>query len=230
VKQTVSQVFKRWVRIAAVVVLVWTSLGRPGNLPAKSRRVKNRPVIRVRIYNYAQVRKMDLRDAERHAAYFFARAGVRIAWTVQPRKQRAGRPQPEDSVADFFVRIVPAFMAAGYRRDPEALGQSLVPSGVQGPTAGGFANIFWGRVKDRSSKSGSRCSEVLGDALAHELGHLLLGSGHSSRGIMRAHWALRDLMPDRRAQLRFLPAQVTLLQRAARQLQHDRLPAVFAQR
>lgn len=228
--QVALQVSERYVRMATFVLFASTLFGIVGNVSARSHRFKNQPVIRVRIYNYAGITRLDLRNAEGRSTYLFAGAGIRIAWAVQTQIPGAGPPQPEDSLADFFVRIVPAFMAAGYRHDPGALGQSLVPSGVHGPTPGGFANIFWDRVKDLSSNSGLSCSEVLGDAMAHELGHLLMGSGHSAWGIMRAHWKLQELKPDNVAGLRFLPAQVTLLQQGARSLHKHPSLSVTAQR
>lgn len=229
-KQAIAKLNKQQARIACLALFTWASFGPVGGISARSHKVENQPVIRVRIYNYVHIHRLDLRHAERHAAYLFARAGVRIVWAVQAQKQRAGRPQAENSLADFFVRIIPPSMAARFNYKPGELGQSLVPSGFHGPTPGGIANIFWDRVTDRSSKSGSTCSEVLGDAIAHELGHLLLGSGHSARGIMRARWKLRDLKFASRARLRFLPAQVVLLQRAARLLQNNHSLTVTAQR
>ena len=229
-KQTLWKLIERWVRITMPAVFVSASLGHPGGLRAKSHGAKNPPVVRVRIYNYAHVRRLDLREAERRAAYILGIAGVRIAWTVYLQKQRAHRPQPEDSGADFYVRIIPASMAAHYSPKSDELGQSLVPSGVHKPTPGGIANIFWDGVKDRSSKSGSTCSEVLGIALAHELGHLLLGSGHSSAGIMKARWKLHDLRFASQGGLRFSSAQAVLLQRAAWSLHQNASPTLAAQR
>lgn len=228
--QAVSQVSERYVRIASFVLFAWTLFGTVGDTSAKSHRSKHQPVIRVRIYNYAHVYTLDLREAERHAAQLFARAGVRTVWTVHSQKQRASRPQPENSGTDFVVRILPSSMSVRCNQKPGELGQSLVPSGVHGPTPGGIAHVFWERVKDFALESGSTFGVALGDAMAHELGHLLLGSGHSPRGIMKAHWTLRDLRFDNSARLQFLPAQVVLLQRAARSLQKNPSLTVTARR
>jgi hypothetical protein len=230
VKQTLWKLIERWVRITITAVFVCASLGHPGGLRAKPHGAKKQPVIRVRIYNYAYVYRLDLRDAERHAAYLFAKAGIRITWTVYWQKHRAHRIQPEDSGADFYVRIVPASMAAAYSHTPGALGQSLVPSGVYEPTPGGTANVFYARVKHICSLWGLFPGEVLGDAIAHELGHLLLGSGHSPGGLMRAHWTLSDLRLANQGQLRFSPGQVVLLQRAAWSLHQDSSSTLAAKR
>jgi hypothetical protein len=120
-------------------------------------------------------------------------------------------------------------MAVAYSHKPREPGQSLVPWGVHGTTPGGIAIVFYENVKELSSESGSFFGEVLGDAMAHELGHLLPGSGHSSGGIMRARWTLRDLKLADPARLQFSREQVVLLQRAAQSLQNNPSLTVTAQ-
>jgi hypothetical protein len=39
-------------------------------------------------------------------------------------------------------------------------------------------------------------SQVLGHLIVHEIGHILLGSKHADKGIMRATWSLRELQND----------------------------------
>jgi hypothetical protein len=49
---------------------------------------------------------------------------------------------------------------------------------------------------------------TLGDLIAHELGHLLLGtSEHSVAGIMRARWQARELQGILRPAMFFFPEQ-----------------------
>ena len=48
---------------------------------------------------------------------------------------------------------------------------------------------------------------VLGHAMAHEVGHLLLPYGHSATGLMRAEWSGGDLRRAVRGQLNFTPEQ-----------------------
>jgi len=60
-----------------------------------------------------------------------------------------------------------------------------------------LATVFYDRVE--LGTRGGDISGVLGLAIAHELGHLLLGSGeHIDEGIMRPHWTRKDLHRDRR--------------------------------
>jgi hypothetical protein len=60
-------------------------------------------------------------------------------------------------------------------------------------------------------------SQILGIAIAHELGHLLLDlQGHSAEGIMRGEWGLRDLRNATFGMLLFTPQQAEVLRANAR--------------
>jgi hypothetical protein len=54
---------------------------------------------------------------------------------------------------------------------------------------------------------------VLGCAIAHEIGHLLLGPNrHSVSGIMRARWDRRDIREELQGAMLFTPQQARLMQ------------------
>jgi hypothetical protein len=48
------------------------------------------------------------------------------------------------------------------------------------------AYVFYDRVKNTSARYGSARGVLLGDVVAHELGHLLIGHSHSQDGLMKA--------------------------------------------
>src|SRR5262249_7027598 len=51
------------------------------------------------------------------------------------------------------------------------------------------ANVSYPRVQDLAKRWEVEAQYILGAAVAHEIGHLLLGpKAHSTPGIMRAHW------------------------------------------
>jgi hypothetical protein len=57
----------------------------------------------------------------------------------------------------------------------------------------GRRNIVLTRAHEANVDSG----RLLGRAIAHEIGHLLLGtSGHANRGLMRARWLTGELQRD----------------------------------
>jgi hypothetical protein len=208
-------------RTAAIVLAVWAPMDPAEVISARPHKVTGQPVISVRIYNYAHVGKTCLGEAEGEAAGIFARVGVSIIWTVHFQQSGMGPAQREDSDADFFVRILPDSMARKWNYKPGALGESVISPAAEGPLAGGTANVFYDRVEHVSFLWDLDPGEILGDAIAHELGHLLLGARHSDEGIMKARWSAQDLEQAKRGKLAFLPTETTALQRAAAALHND---------
>lgn len=92
---------------------------------------------------------------------------------------------------DFTLRVMPASMAAklAIREDPLGFAQRC-PDNERGCVA----NILYPKVNELASQRGARVAGVLGHAIAHEVGHLLLGpNAHSSSGVMRGVWSPEDL-------------------------------------
>jgi hypothetical protein len=66
--------------------------------------------------------------------------------------------------------------------------------------AGVLATIYVDRVEQMAEFSEADTASLLGRAIAHELGHLLLATNaHSSRGLMRAQWTPSDLRRNQTA-------------------------------
>lgn len=228
VKQAVWRLIPQFAGLAFSLLFIGSSVGQAAGRPAKPVSVQDRPAVSVGvIVNYAQVDRLELREAEGQAASIFADAGVRIGWRDYPQNGSPDQPHPESLCCDLFVRILPASMA--FRRNSEAnvLGESVIPPTTEAIEPGGMADVFYDRVHGVSWPQGPFASQVLGDAMAHEMGHLLLGPGHSPQGIMKDHWTTRDLQLASRGKLRFSPEQVRWLQHAARSFQQGQ-PVKFA--
>jgi hypothetical protein len=71
---------------------------------------------------------------------------------------------------------------------------------------------------------------ILGHGMAHELGHLLLGTNsHSSSGLMRAHWTGEDLAMASKGNLRFSQEQsLRITNRLARRTPPDLQTSLMA--
>jgi hypothetical protein len=68
----------------------------------------------------------------------------------------------------------------------------------------GDAVVLADTIRDRAVFGPSNFADLLGLAMAHELGHLLLRSPvHSVTGIMRHQWTEKQLRDDDRGYLRF---------------------------
>jgi hypothetical protein len=217
-------------RILSVLLVAWVSIDLVASLSARSQSGEKQTAIRVGVYNDAHVDRLALYDAEHQVAGLFAEAGVKITWLDYSHQQRRARCQPEDSSADFFLRIASAFGTIPQNSGTDALGQSMIPPTGYGYVPCGTASVFYDRVIAFASVWAPNSREILGDVLAHELGHLLLGPLHSPQGIMKAFWTFDDLDLARRGRLRFTKEQLAMLQVTTRSLPRSSSTIATAQR
>lgn len=85
------------------------------------------------------------------------------------------------------------------RANPEAFdaGHVLGLSRREGDTPGRTAYIFYDAVVNAARRHDLPPGLLMGYAMAHELGHLLLPAGHGEFGVMRADWEQRGLIQVR---------------------------------
>ena len=152
-------------------------------------------VLVVRLYDAFGVPAGDLRKATDVAAHTLGEVGITLRWVpCSPAAIRAlGEPAaPCEASApagdEVSVRIgwtpprAPEDRALGYAAIDRTNGR------------GALATIFMDRVRALARQADLDEGNVLGRAIAHELGHLLLGStSHPSRGLMRAAWSVGEL-------------------------------------
>lgn len=144
--------------------------------------------VTVRVYDMAGLDAATTRTALTTSGSALRSASVAVQWeecsagslTVRCDAPLAG---------DYVVRIVRTADASG--RAPHALGDALVDIATGSAV---FATIYVQRVQRLSQSAGADEGELLGHAIAHELGHLLLAShAHSGQGLMRPVWREREL-------------------------------------
>jgi hypothetical protein len=103
----------------------------------------------------------------------FAKIGEQVTW-VDAADAIANRMQPS-----LTLVIANGHVETGAALFVDALG-------IAQPTVH-RAHVFYDRVTQLNARSPRPIPGILGDVMAHELGHLLLPSGrHSREGIMRA--------------------------------------------
>ena len=67
-----------------------------------------------------------------------------------------------------------------------------------------LATIYVDRVSRLASSAGADMTALLGHAIAHEIGHLLMASTtHNERGLMRPVWSREELRRNRAEDWRF---------------------------
>jgi hypothetical protein len=95
---------------------------------------------------------------------------------------------------------------------------TLAYSLVDGPARfGSLATVYVDRVADLAAAARVDVPTLLGRAIAHEIGHLLLGTAaHANVGVMRASWSPDALRDTTAGDWRFTPADAEALRAAAR--------------
>src|SRR6478735_6337644 len=132
----------------------------------------DRPAVVVRIDNLAPVPVGHLEFAQSRAAEIFRRIGVEVTRIDQETAFR-------DHVRPPFTVVLVKSLTALVGRP------TLVDAlGFADPSVS-RAHIVYGRVEELTARSKRTAASLLGDVIAHELGHLLLPGGrHSADGIM----------------------------------------------
>jgi hypothetical protein len=168
--------------------------------------------ILVRVYDNAGVTSSDLNEALKQSYEILKRADVTVDW-VQCHARRSG-PMPAicetpPSHSEMVVRLVEG---AEKDRDRRPLGQPLFDPSSR---TGVFATVFMNRVDRFAEVAQFSRPTVLGRAIAHEIGHLILGSNsHSETGLMREVWTVEQLVRNRPEDWQFTPAQTFELRSA----------------
>ena len=155
----------------------------------------------VRLYDTTDTSADERQQATDVASEILASAGILLEW------RDCGARHADNSQCDLpvdatqiIVRVVRLRASFGSPKRV-SLGNSLVDTGAH---AGSLATIYLDRVAWLASGSGVGRSTVAGRAIAHEIGHLLLGSTyHGTEGLMRPTWSGDELARDRSADWRF---------------------------
>jgi len=189
------------VRVSTAIVIGFAMV----SLTATTGSAETRRVV-VRVYETG-IGDVALRTAAiRTAASIVEMAGVFVEWYDCTDNGRRPVCQDARRSGNFIARIMPTLTpgaplrklsveALGAQGDGPPLGFAVVDPDTH---AGKMATVFHDQVQAVARRTGVARSELLGRALAHEVGHLLLGvRGHSRGGIMRAVWTDDELTRDR---------------------------------
>ena len=148
--------------------------------------------ITVRLRNDAGISESVVGLARTAAVEVFSAAGVQLIFVTR-------RPH---------LTVVLLSADGGRRMHQVAEAMGYAPS--SGGEGGRIAYVLSDRVEQLSYTRGTDMAAVLGVAVAHELGHLLLPSTvHTSAGLMRKDWTRRDFQNAREGLPLFTPEQVT---------------------
>ncbi len=122
----------------------------------------------------------------------FANAGFSIAW----RHCRGALASPPHATCENELQdneIVMRLQPAAFRKQSFNSGGGFVLGQATATAAGGYyASVFVQAVRQQAAEFAIPFDRLIGYAVAHEIGHCLLGPGHSYAGLMRAVWNRKD--------------------------------------
>jgi len=176
----------------------------------------SRPAITLRMVNEAGVDPRTISRAVGEAAAILDRSGVELVWlsceagwadptSANPCRQETG-------LREFWFFIV--------AQKPRGNSTEMVgfTDWVEGSTHG-LAGAYYPAAVQLARRDRNDCDtyQILGAAIAHEVGHLLLGpNAHSSLGVMQAVWNPAQVKQITTGALNFTPDQSQRLQDAIR--------------
>jgi len=185
--------------------------------------------ITLHVSNYAHVESETLDRAKQEATRIFREIGVETLWLDQsllPKEDQ--QDSAPHRISEIYLNIVPR-AADGLGVLNNSLG--LAPGAGRGR---GRLYVFYDRVEGLYHKQiaatargkiprSATTAQILGYAMAHEIGHLLGLDAHSSVGIMRAEWRMDDVLNLAYGDLAFTPRQAAVIRGEVRMRQQANL-------
>jgi hypothetical protein len=149
------------------------------------------PGITVRLVNSAKVPQAKLLQGEKEAAYILGKAGVSLTWqdcSAGSEGWQSGPCASSLGATDFWLHVATWKPAAAVG---EMLGFTALSRepGADDSVAG----VSYPMVRNMAESFGVGESEILGAALAHEIGHLL-GVGHAPMGVMCSQFGRNQIV------------------------------------
>lgn len=155
----------------------------------------------VRVYSEVALSNKVLSLAEGEGARIFQQAKVATVWVNCGSSFTATDSRCHDTPdrKHLVLRIVPKALSAA----DSIFGMAFLVGG-----GGVYGDVFFDSIEALHRDCGASIARVLGHVMAHEVGHLLLGSNsHSSVGIMCPSWHSEQLRMVGMGTLFFTPQQ-----------------------
>ena len=157
--------------------------------------------VTIAVYDQSRLPPSVLETAGAEVKRIFRTSGIPVSWidcSAHLEFQDACDIDPDGQF--LILRILPQ----GHASTDLVFGQAFLgPDGF-----GRYADVYFNQLERLHDVYGFNLSRLLGAIAAHELGHLLLGSGaHSVSGIMTPIWEGNQLAHVQAGALVFLPQQ-----------------------
>ena len=142
------------------------------------------------LYDYSDLSAKETIRLTETADLAFAHSGIHVVWR-HCRGALAAVPgtkcEAEMQINEIVVRLQPGGPRSSDDGRTLHLGHSIVTA-----EGGYYASVFVPAVRAQAAGFGLAFDLVMGYAVAHEVGHCLLGPRHSYAGLMRGAWNRKD--------------------------------------
>lgn len=211
-------------KVSAVTARLGLSFVMFGSLPVLAAGGQGAVIqLRVSVFNSSPISPSTIERAEDKAGRVLRDVGVEAIWLNCPQEISQEASRGRCSEASF-----PSHMHLRIVRVSHGLKVSTVGISFSAEDGRGcYADLFYEPIQHLEEEAHISQSVILGHAMAHELGHLLLGTNsHSPSGLMRAHWTREDLTNDSVGNLRFSKEQGLKIRSRLTTSEYGEIPTV----
>jgi hypothetical protein len=172
----------------------------------------------VRVYDSTGAGAAERRGALAIAASIVSTASVELIWRTcnEPAASARHRNSPCQkplAPGELALRIVRSRATDERSREPQPLGEALIDTRTG---SGVLATVFVDRVDSMAAQTRDSRDLLLGRAIAHELGHLLMAtSAHSAHGLMRPLWTHSEIRRRARTDWTFKANEIAAIKAQA---------------
>jgi hypothetical protein len=171
----------------------------------------------VRLHDAYGVPAADRHEAMRIAGKTLAAAGAQVDWAIcddEPRRRADARCAVPPAPGELIVRLLhsPPSLSTAEPPGTDTFGYAVIDR-LAG--RGTLATVFPDRTTEFARLGKVEAADILGRAIAHELGHLLLGGlSHEKEGLMRERWLVAEVLRNFGRDWMFSKDDATEFQRA----------------
>jgi len=169
--------------VAAMAFLTSARLVGAADEPAPA---PHEAAVTLHVQNRAQVAWPPLEAGEGVAAAIYRNAGIRVLWMHDERRPGAPQKAPSAPTVDLWVVLLHGSAEQRLIKEAQIGAGPLGCAPGNGADGSNRAYVFFDRVLATANRRQYPLPWLLGQVIAHEIGHLLLPPDSHSDGIMRA--------------------------------------------
>src|SRR5579871_563824 len=186
IEEIASLAQSRAMKTSIMTLCLTTICGLEPAVASTAQQTAHDGVLTILIYDNSGWSDSTLNEVESMAGLILSRAEIGAKWLHCAGHVTGPRPELCDgdlTAGTVLIRIVPAHLG-----QPSKVGDPLGAAVIDV----GYASLFASEVRRQAGQWGLTPGTQMGYALAHEIGHLLLGEKHAATGLMRAVWTKEE--------------------------------------